>query len=59
MEENETDRFKARLEVRFFAQCNYDEVHSPVSRMTTIRALLIVGNQFGYIFQQLDVKTSL
>lgn len=58
MEENEIDRFKARLVVRGFAQKYYDEIYSPVARMTTIRALLIVGNQLGYIFHQLDVKTA-
>lgn len=55
------DRFKARLVVRGFAQkdsFNYDEIYAPVTKMTTIRTLLSIGNQRNYIFQQLDVKNA-
>lgn len=36
----------------------YDNIYSPVAKMTTIRALMIVGNQFKCHFQQLDLKTA-
>ena len=61
LEKNIQDRFKARLVVRGFAQKNsfdYDEVYSPVAKLSTIRILLAVGNQFKYYFKQLDVKTA-
>ena len=37
---------------------NYDEIYSPVAKMSTIRTLLSVGNQYKYYFKQLDVKTA-
>lgn len=60
LEEKEIDRYKARLVVRGFAQENkkYDDIYSPVAKMTTIRSLLVIGNQLMYHFQQLDVKTA-
>lgn len=61
LEEKENDKYKARLVVRGFLQEKdriYDNVCSPVAKMTTIRALLIIGNQFNHQFQQLDVKTA-
>lgn len=60
-ENDQSDRYKARLIVRGFTQketINYDELYSPVAKMSTIRTLLSVGNQFGYHFKQLDVKTA-
>lgn len=60
-EENE-NKFKARLVVRGFQQSdntfNYDEIFSPVAKMSTIRTLLSVGNEKGHRFDQLDVKTA-
>lgn len=51
MEENETDRFKARLVLRGFAQKDYAEIHSGGARMTTIiRALLNVRITFIIFF---------
>ena len=61
LEQGEMDKYKARLVVRGFAQDNmtdYDEIYSPVARMTTIRTLLSVGTQCSYYFRQLDVKTA-
>lgn len=60
-EDDQLDKYKARLVVRGFAQkktFQYDELYSPVTKMTTIRTLLSMGNQFGYYFRQLDVKTA-
>lgn len=61
LETNPQDRYKARLVVRGFEQrlsYNYDEIYSPVAKLTTIRTLLSMGNQKGYYFQQLDVKNA-
>lgn len=61
LEEYEEDKYKARLVVRGFAQeekKDFDNIYSPVAKMITIRMLLIMGNQFKYYFQQLDVKTA-
>lgn len=56
------ERFKARLVVRGFAQnqesINFDEIYSPVAKLTTIRTLLAVGLEKDFYFQQLDVKTA-
>lgn len=61
LEEKIEDRYKARLVVRGFAQkesFNYDEIYSPVAKMTTIRTILSVGNQKKYYFEQMDVKNA-
>lgn len=60
-EEKIQDKYKARLVVRGFAQkesFQYDQIYSPVARMSTIRTLLSVGTQNMYHFEQLDVKTA-
>lgn len=47
--------------MRGFAQKNsfdYNEIYSPVAKMTTIRTLLSIGNQYSFNFVQLDVKTA-
>lgn len=61
LEEKDEDKYKARLVVRGFAQEkdeNLNELYSPVAKLITIRALLIIGNQQKFYFQQLDVKTA-
>lgn len=61
LEEKIEDRYKARLVVKGCAQkktFDYNELYSPVAKMTTIRTLFSVGNQMGYFFKQLDVKTA-
>lgn len=61
LEGNMEDKFKARLVVRGFAQndsFNYNEIYFLVARMTTIRALLAIGNQYKYYFKPLDIKTA-
>lgn len=61
LEEKLIDKYKARLVVRGFAQKDnfkYDEIHSPVTKMSVIRTLLAVRNQFSFKFIQMDVKTA-
>lgn len=61
LEEKIEDRYKARLVVRGFAQhksFDYDNLYSPVAKMSTIRTLLSLGNQQNFYFTQLDVKTA-
>lgn len=61
LEETRSDKYKARLVVRGFTQqktFDYDEIYSPVARMSTLRTLLAMVNQYGY-FIQLDMKTAL
>lgn len=61
LESNIDERYKARLCVRGFAQekdIDYSDIYSPVASMNTIRTFLVVGNQFNYYFEQLDVKTA-
>lgn len=61
-ESEEVNQYKARLVIRGFAQSqdsyNYDELYSPVAKMSTIRTLLSVGNCKMYKFEQYDVKTA-
>lgn len=60
-EEKIEDRYKARLVVRGCAQrktFNYDEIYAPVTKMTTIRTLLSIGNQMNYYFHQMDVRNA-
>uniref|UniRef100_A0A1Y1L115 Retrovirus-related Pol polyprotein from transposon TNT 1-94 n=1 Tax=Photinus pyralis TaxID=7054 RepID=A0A1Y1L115_PHOPY len=61
LEQSDNDKYKARLVVRGFAQdrnVDYEQIYSPVARMTTIRTLLSIGAQFKFHFRQLDVKTA-
>lgn len=60
-EKEKINPYRARLVVRGFAQketFNYDELYSSVAKISTIRTLVTVGNQFKYHFVQLDVKTA-
>lgn len=60
-EENESEKYKARLVVRGFAQGrgkDYEEIYSPVAKMTIIRVILAIGNQFSFYFRQLDVRSA-
>lgn len=61
LEANSSDQYKARLVVRGFAQketFDFEEIYSPVAKMSSIRTLLSIGNQFSYHFNQLDVRTA-
>lgn len=60
-EEDEQNRYKARLVARGFAQpkeFDYDEIYSPVAKVTTLKTLLAVGNERSFHFEQLDVKSA-
>ena len=54
-------RYKARLVVKRFAQkkgIDFDEIFSPVIKMTSIRTILSLVAVEDFHLQQLDVKTN-
>ena len=55
------DKYKARLVAKGYTQ-NKDEdffdTYSPVTRLTTIRALIFLAASYGLIIHQMDVKTT-
>jgi transposase InsO family protein len=54
-------RNKARLVVKGYAQqpgIDYDETFAPVARLDTIRALIALAAQKGWLLYQLDVKSA-
>ena len=55
------DRFKARFCAQGFTQTHgvdYEEVYSPVARMTSIRSLLALANAHDLEVHQMDVRTA-
>ncbi|GKV24632.1 hypothetical protein SLEP1_g34217 [Rubroshorea leprosula] len=55
------ERYKARLVIKGYAQkpgIDFDEVFSPVVRMTTIRVVLALAASLDLELEQLDVKTA-
>ena len=60
-EKGEVDKCKERLVVKGYAQrygIDYSEVFAPVARWDTIRLLLAVAAQRGWVVFQLDVKSA-
>ncbi|GJZ39746.1 retrovirus-related pol polyprotein from transposon TNT 1-94 [Tanacetum coccineum] len=54
-------RNKARLVVKGYSQqprIDYDETFAPVARMDTVRAIISLAGQIGWLLYQLDVKSS-
>uniref|UniRef100_A0A5S6QG42 Retrovirus-related Pol polyprotein from transposon TNT 1-94 n=1 Tax=Trichuris muris TaxID=70415 RepID=A0A5S6QG42_TRIMR len=55
----EVTRYKARLVAKGYAQqkgIDYEDVYSPTSSFDTIRLLVALGVQMGWILEQADVK---
>ncbi len=53
--------FKARLTVKGFTQIfgvDFDETFAPVARFTSIRLILSIGIQLGWLFWQYDVESA-
>lgn len=54
-------KYKARLVAKGFTQqyqVDYDEVFSPVARITIFRILLAIANHFNLLVHHMDVKTA-
>jgi len=54
-------RYRARLVVKGYAQkegVDFNEIFSPMVRLTTIRVVLAMCVAFGLNLEQLDVKTA-
>lgn len=55
------DRYKARLVARGFSQkrgFDYSETYSPVAKLDTLRAVLVLANKERMHLHQMDVKTA-
>ena len=55
------ERYRARLVVKGFAQkegIDFNEIFSPVVRLTTVRVVLAMYATFDLYLEQLDVKTA-
>jgi hypothetical protein len=60
-EDGGENRYKARFVVKGFAQkkgIDFDEIFSPVVKMTSIRTILILVAVEDLHLEQLDVKTT-
>jgi hypothetical protein len=52
-------RYKARLVAKGYAQTygiDYEETYSPVAKMTTVRAIIVMATTKGWSLHQMDVK---
>ena len=59
--DDQVERFRARLVVKGYAQkegIDFNEIFSPVVRLTTIRVVLAMCATFNLHLEQLDVKTA-
>ncbi|GJU97516.1 retrovirus-related pol polyprotein from transposon TNT 1-94 [Tanacetum coccineum] len=59
-DDDQVERYRARLVVKGYAQkegINFNEIFSPVVRMTTIRVVLALCATYDLHLEQLDVKT--
>lgn len=57
----EVEKYKARLVAKGYAQehgVDYEEVYAPVARMDTVRMILALAAQRGWVIYQLDVKSA-
>ena len=57
---NQVERYRARLVVKDYAQkerIDFNEVFSPIVRLTTVRIVLVMCAIFDLHLEQLDVKT--
>jgi hypothetical protein len=55
------DKYKARFVARGFSQQegeSYDEMFAPVTRYTSIRAIISLAASMGWSLHQMDVKTT-
>jgi hypothetical protein len=53
------NKYKARLVTKGYAQTygiNYEETYSPIAKMTTIRAIIVMATSKGSSLHQMDVK---
>lgn len=60
-EHGDVDKYKARLVVKGYSQqygVDYAEVFAPVARLDTIRVILSLAAQKGWMIYQLDVKSA-
>ncbi|KAK0605571.1 hypothetical protein LWI29_028241 [Acer saccharum] len=58
---NQVERYRARLVVKGYAQkegIDFNEIFSPVVRLTTVRVVLVMSAVFDLYLEQLDVKTA-
>ncbi|XP_076906310.1 uncharacterized protein LOC143562373 [Bidens hawaiensis] len=58
-EKGEVDKHKARLVVKGYSQkkgVDYDEIYAPVACWDTVRSILALAAQKGWVIYQLDVK---
>jgi hypothetical protein len=52
-------RYNARLVAKGYAQTydiDYEEIYSPVAKMTTVRAIIVMATAKGWSLHQMDVK---
>ena len=58
---DQVKRYRARLVVKIYAQkegINLNEIFSPVVRLTTVRAILVMYATFDLHLEKLNVKTA-